>query len=195
MQAGGKQHDHEDQHTGQHRKPMHQRVNGESATNYRRSVQSYEIPDVTLMDMNGAQVSLTSALNADSPTMLNFIFTSCTTICPVLSATFSQAQKKLQSRREKFRMISISIDPEHDTPARLKAYAKKHNAGPQWNFFTGTLSDIVAVQKAFDAYRGNKMSHEPLTLMRASADGSWVRLDGFTSTADLVAEYRRALVE
>lgn len=163
------------------------------AKGYRRSVHRYPVPAVTLIDMDGAEIFLPAALKGDSPTMLNFIFTSCTTVCPILSMTFSQSQERLAAELDNMKMISISIDPEHDTPERLREYAKRHNAGAQWRFLTGSRGDIVAVQKAFDAFRGNKMSHQPFTLLRASVDAPWVRLDGFASAAELVAEYRRAV--
>jgi protein SCO1/2 len=164
----------------------------ESSKHYRRSIHRYPVPEVTLVDMDGAEVFLPEVLNGDSPTMMNFIFTSCTTICPVMSMTFSKSQERLAAELDDMKMISISIDPEYDTPERLREYAKRLRAGAQWRFLTGSRGDIVAVQNAFDAYRGSKMSHEPFTLLRASADGPWVRLDGFASAAELVAEYRRA---
>ncbi|BAU50055.1 membrane protein [Sulfurifustis variabilis] len=161
------------------------------AGSYTRSVHFYRVPDVTLVDMAGSRVALASALDAGTPVFLNFIFTSCATICPVMSATFGQVQEQLGPEGEQVRMISISIDPEHDTPERLRAYATRHRAGSRWRFLTGEAADIVAVQKAFDAYRGGKMGHEPFTFLRASAGGPWVRLDGLGSATDLVAEYRR----
>ena len=158
---------------------------------FTRTVASYEPPDVTLVDMNGARVGLASLLKYEGPVLLQFIFTTCPTICPVMSSTFSAAQEKLGADAGRVRMISISIDPEHDTPERLREYARKYKAGRQWLFLTGGLDRIIAVQKAFDAYRGNKMRHEPLTFLRAAPGKSWVRLDGLTSATQLVAEYRR----
>jgi protein SCO1/2 len=189
--AAGDVRAHADAH--EHDPHAHHRVMAESAGRYGRSEHFYRIPDVTLIDMAGSKVSLASALDGDSPVLLDFIFTSCTSICPVLSATFSQFQNHIGHGHDKVRMISISIDPEHDSPETLKTYARKFNAGPQWQFLTGSVADIVAVQKAFDAWRGNKMGHQPFTFLRASADAPWVRLDGFASATDLVAEYRRAV--
>ncbi len=123
--------------------------------------------------------------------MVNFIFTTCTTICPVMSGIFAQVQKELGPESAEVRMISVSIDPEYDTPERLREYAERFGAGPQWQFLTGDIDDIVAVQKSFDVYRGNKMSHEPTTLLRKSASDPWVRLDGIASAAEIVAEYRQ----
>lgn len=157
---------------------------------YRRSEHCYELPDTPLVAADGAQTSLQAMLAGDRPVLLNFIFTTCTTICPVQSAAFRQVQEQLGDDSDAVRMVSISIDPEYDTPARLRDYAARFEAGPQWEFFTGRLEDVITVQKAFDAYRGNKMSHEPLTLLRMDPDGSWVRLDGMASAGDIVREYR-----
>jgi protein SCO1/2 len=157
---------------------------------YVRTQASYTIPDVKLLDADGAGVSLRSELD-DKPVILNFIFTSCGAICPVMSSTFSQVQTALGPERGTVRMVSISIDPEHDTPAALKSYAEKYGAGPQWQMLTGSLDTSIAVQRAFDVYRGDKMGHTPATFMRAKAGQPWVRLDGFASAADILREYRQ----
>jgi len=162
---------------------------------YKRSVHNYEIPPLVLVDKDNNKVSLNEALATDEPVMLNFIFTTCTTICPVLSATFAQVQRELGDEADQLRMISITIDPEHDTPERLRGYAARFDAGSQWQFYTGASDDIIAVQKAFDAYRGSKANHEPLTFMRVPADTQWVRVNGLASAADVVNEYRRLLAE
>jgi protein SCO1 len=172
---------------------MHQYHHHPAPAGTKRSVASYPLPDLTMVDQNGKRVSLREALSPDEPVLLNFIFTSCTAICPVMSATFSQVQQDLGRDAGRIRMVSISIDPEQDTPSVLAAYAERFHAGPQWEFLTGTLEDGVAVQKAFDAYRGDKMSHAPLTLMRGTPNTQWVRFDGFASAADLLNEARAML--
>jgi protein SCO1/2 len=156
----------------------------------RRSEASYAIPDVTLVNQEGQRVAARELLSTDKPVLANFIFTTCTAICPAMSATFTQVQQGLVGDSDKVMMVSFSIDPEQDTPKALAAYAKRFNAGPQWVFLTGSLDDSIAVQKAFDAYRGDKMNHVPLTLLRAAPDAQWVRYDGFASAADLVQDVR-----
>ncbi|HEX8634168.1 MAG TPA: SCO family protein [Pyrinomonadaceae bacterium] len=160
-----------------------------------RTVASYAPPDVMLIDMNGEKVALASALGGDEPIMLQFIFTTCPTICPVMSATFAAAQDRLAAGAGKVRMISISIDPEQDTPPRLREYARKFKAGSRWLFLTGEADDIAAVRKSFDAYGNNKMRHEPLTFLRLSPGKPWVRLDGLMSATQLLAEYKRLITE
>jgi len=156
---------------------------------YTRSIASYKTPDLKLVDANDQQVSLHDSLDGSGPVMLNFIFTTCTTICPVMSATFSQVQAKLGAAHSKIRLISVSIDPEHDTPARLKEYAKRFEAGSQWSMLTGSIENSIAVQRAFDIYRGDKMNHEPVTFMRKGPDQPWVRINGFITADDLLREY------
>lgn len=173
------------QHTGHEHHAEMMKTQG-----YLRTEVAYQVPDVMLTNQDGGRVSLRTLLAGPRPVMLNYIYTSCTTICPVLSASFAQTQKALGKEARDVRMVSISIDPEHDTPARLRDYAQRFEAGEGWELLTGSLADIVAVQKAFDAYRGNKASHIPLTLIRAGAGDRWIRLQGFASAGELVQEYR-----
>ncbi len=173
-------------HTAHHEHHHHHEV----APGYRRSLASYPVPAVTLVNQDGHQVALPELLDADQPVMLNFIFTTCTAICPAMSAIFAKVQSELGSDSTNLRMVSVSIDPEHDTPEALSAYAKRFDAGPQWQFLTGSQDDSIAVQQAFDADRGDKMNHAPLTLFRATSDAQWVRYEGFATAAQLVEEYR-----
>lgn len=162
------------------------------ADGYVRTQAAYTVPDVKLVDADGAGVPLRRELaQQDRPLILNFIFTTCGAVCPVMSATFSQLQAALGPQRDAVRMLSISIDPEEDTPAALKAYAGKYGAGPQWQMLTGSLTDSIAVQRAFGVYRGDKMNHQPATFLRAAPDQPWVRLDGFASAADILREVRQ----
>jgi protein SCO1/2 len=153
------------------------------------SMADYVTPQLWLVRDDGQKVSLPKELDDGRPVLLNFIYTTCPGICPVMSHVFSQFQERVGADRSKLHMVSISIDPEQDTPARLRAYAKKFSAGSQWQHYTGTVQASVLVQKAFDAYRGDKMSHDPLTLMRAAPGKPWVRVDGFASADDLLQQY------
>ncbi len=155
-----------------------------------RSTVEVDLPKVALVRDDGARISLPAEIDDGRPVVLNFIFTSCTTICPVMSQIFSGLQDRLGEGRERVHMVSISIDPEQDTPARLAEYARRFHAGSQWHFYTGTTAASVAVQRAFNAYGGDKMRHTPLTLVRAAPGRSWVRIDGFASPEELAHEVR-----
>jgi protein SCO1 len=162
---------------------------------YERSVRSYTIPDVVLIDADAKPVRLREVLAGDEPVMLNFIFTTCSTICPVMVRVFADVPSRLGPAAKNLRMISISIDPENDTPAQLRSYAKTFGEGMRWRFLTGRVEDINNVQRAFGTYSGDKMSHEPLTLMREAGGKSWVRIDGFANPDDLVREYRKLVTK
>jgi protein SCO1 len=157
----------------------------------RRSEAQYMIPDVTLLRDDGKPVNLRAELDDGRPLVVNFIYTSCTTICPMNSQVFEQFQGDLGVERKSVHLVSISIDPEQDTPAHLRKYAAQFHAQRGWDHYTGKLTDIVAVQQAFGAYRGDKMSHTPLTLMRSSPGKPWVRFDGFARADDLMAERKQ----
>lgn len=163
----------------------------ENNSSYVRTEHRFNAPAYPVVTMNGEETSLVEVLESDQPIMLNFIFTKCTTICPVLSATFTQLQEKLSEENQHVKMISISIDPEYDTPEVLQDYARRFNAGPNWQFLTGNTADIIAIEKLFDAYRGAKMSHEPLMYIKVDGSSSWVRLEGIASADDIMKEYRR----
>jgi protein SCO1/2 len=153
-----------------------------------RSQADYVVPDVKLVRDDGKSVLLRTELDDGRPVILNFVYTSCTTICPLSSQVFEQFQERLGAKHEPVHLVSISIDPEQDTPARLRAYAKQFHAARGWNHYTGTVADTSAVQRAFNAFRGDKMSHSPLTLLRAAPGKPWIRMDGFASADDLLAE-------
>ncbi len=157
------------------------------------STSNYTIPQVQLVRETGKSVSLPQELDDGRPVVMNFIFTTCATTCPLSSQTFSAFQHKLGPERSHVHMVSISIDPEQDTPARLRVYAKKFHAGPQWQHYTGTLQASQAAQQAFGAYRGDKMSHTPLTLLRAAPGKPWTRIEGFVTPDELLHHYRDML--
>ena len=157
-----------------------------------RTVVPYVVPHVSVVRHDGRRVDLAADLDDGRPVFLNFIYTTCTAICPPMSQVFSQFQRKLGPERERVRLVSVSIDPEQDTPRRLEEYARRFDAGAQWTFYTGSVEASVAVQKAFSAYRGDKMNHAPLTLVRPAPGRPWVRLEGFATSAQLLEEYRAA---
>ena len=162
---------------------------------YTSSSMSYTVPDVKLVDENGKTVSMQELTDGHSPVMLNFIFTTCTTICPVMTSTFHQVQEKLGKNRKDLRMVSISIDPENDTPKKLKEYAAKNMAGAQWTFLTGSLENSLAVQKAFGAFAGEKMNHKPITFIKAKgSDKQWVRMEGLAEAGQILNEYDKLAI-
>ncbi len=172
----------------------HRRQLAAPRSHYTVAAAAYEVPDVTLLDESGRQVPLPALLKGPEPVVLNFIFTTCTTICPVMTATFAQMRRELGADASRLRMISISIDPEYDRPAVLKRYAELYRAGAGWTFLTGDGRDVRMVLEAFGAYGGSKMNHRPVTLLRPGIESGWVRIDGLASGHDLAREARERLL-
>ena len=159
---------------------------------YKTSVGRYVAPDVVLVNQDGARVRLKSLIESDKPVVLDFIYATCTTICPVLSAGFTSIQAKLGPDTRKVQLISISIDPEHDTPKVMREYLKPFRAKPGWDFLTGSREDIDRVMKAFDSYVSDKMSHKQETFIRGRSPGRWVRIKGLIGSAELMSEIAKA---
>ncbi|MDB6091087.1 MAG: Cytochrome oxidase biosis protein Sco1/SenC/PrrC, putative copper metallochaperone [Gammaproteobacteria bacterium] len=157
------------------------------------STAQYAVPAVTLVRQDGQGVSLPSEMNDGRPVVLNFIFTTCGSICPLMSQVFGQFQRKLGADSEHVHLMSISTDPEEDSPARLRKYAQVYGARAGWNHYTGTLEASQSAQRAFGVYRGDKMSHTPVTLLRLAPGQPWLRIDGFVTPDELLQHYHQML--
>src|ERR1039457_2175546 len=164
---------------------------GAAEVKYRRTIETYTLPDVVLVNQNGEKVPLKTYLQSNKPVVVEFIFGTCTTICPILSAGYVNLQQKLGADSPDVKLVSISIDPENDTPKVMKEYLKKYRAKPGWDFLTGSRADIDTVMHAFNAYIPNKMSHFPLTLIKSPSDGTWVRIFGLLSSSEFLNEFNK----
>ena len=163
------------------------------APRFTRTEVAIELPDVTLIDQYGREVDFRHELLGDKPVFVEFIFATCTTICPVLSAGFVSMQRKLGDDRREVLLVSITIDPEHDGPEELRKYLDRYGGKSGWDFFTGTREDIDLVMRAFDSFVADKMSHRPLTFVHGPGRDQWVRIDGFAGSRDLMEELELAL--
>lgn len=156
----------------------------------------YKVPAVTLRDQDRQSVALKKMLEEHpGPVVFQFAFTSCTTLCPIMTGAFSGARRNLGEADDDVLYVTVSIDPQFDTSAKLKAYGKPLGADQSWRFLTGAVNDVVSVQKAFDAYPGNKARHEALTFMRPANCDAWQRVTGVMSAKTLEAKIRKLLTK
>lgn len=147
---------------------------------------SMRIPDVTVQDQNGKSLNFYRDLVKGKVVAVNFVFTTCTAICPSLTATFRRVQEQLAEEKLTAQLISISVDPTVDTPERLNAFAAKFKAEPGWTFVTGNTSDIDAILKEFGVAAANKNDHSPMILIGNESAGYWTRAYGLSSPTSLV---------
>jgi len=162
-----------------------------AAPPYTTSTLTVELPDVTLIDQDAQLVTLRELVEGEEVVMVDFIFGTCTTICPILSAGFTNLQRRMGSGPGGPVLISFSIDPEHDSPEIMTKYLKRYRAQPGWYFLTGDRDDIDLVMHAFDAYVPDKMSHQPVTFIKGTEPNQWLKIDGLVSTADLTTELEK----
>ena len=142
------------------------------------------IPDVEVLDQDGRKIHFYSDLVKGKTVAINFIFTTCTTICPPLGATFARVQKELANRDVHF--ISISVDPVTDTPERLKAWRAKFNGGPAWTLVSGDKQKIDELLQALAASTARREDHSPTTIIGNDALGQWTRAFGMAQPSQLV---------
>ena len=152
------------------------------------------IPDVELLDQNGQQLHFYTDLVKGQTVVINFIFTTCTTICPPLGATFARVQKELGDKVGRdVRFISVSVDPATDTPERLKAWGEKFHAGEGWTFVTGNKPQVDELLRALGASSARREDHSPTVLIGNDAHGTWTRTYGLANTSKLVQIINEAM--
>ena len=145
------------------------------------------IPDIDVYDQSGKRLKFYTDLVKGKTVAVNFIFTTCTTICPPLSATFRRVQQQLaEAGAADVQLISVSVDPVTDTPERMRDYAAKFKAGPGWTFVTGDKLEIDSLLRALGSAVADKNEHTPSVLVGNDAAGKWTRTYGLSSPAALV---------
>jgi protein SCO1/2 len=146
------------------------------------------LPDMYLTRQDGSKAKIPNEFDDGKPVVLTFIYTSCKAVCPIMSHVMKGVQDKLGDQANKIHMVSITLDPEFDTPERLTEYAHQLEAGPQWIHYTGLNSDIVKLERAFDIYRGDKMNHLTVFFVRRAPGEPWIKFVGFVSPDSIINE-------
>ncbi len=144
--------------------------------------------DVPLLDQDGRELRLKDDLVGDRIVVMGFVYTSCTTVCPVISAIMQKLQKQLGERAGRdVQLISLSIDPLRDTPERLYEYAGRFDAGGGWRWVTGSSEAVTDTLKGLGTWTANYQDHPPLIMVGDGRTQQWTRFYGFTDPAVLMA--------
>ena len=150
------------------------------------SFSAAKIPHSRVLDQNGKQLDFYNDLIKGKSVAINFVFTTCTAICPSLTATFRKVQQEARARKVDVQLISISVDPTVDTPERLQEYAKKFKAEPGWTFVTGDKAEIDSVLQALGVAVTNNNDHTPMVLIGSDVADHWTRTYGLSSPAKIL---------
>src|SRR5262245_21608690 len=144
------------------------------------------IPDVALVNQHGERVRFYRDLVKGRVVAINFIFTTCSTVCPVLGVQFSTLRELMGDRVGRdVTLISLSVDPVVDTPQRLKAWSERFDGGPGWTLLTGPKREVEALLKALHVFTPDKQAHTPTILIGNDATGTWRRTYGLVEPAAL----------
>jgi protein SCO1/2 len=120
--------------------------------------------------------------------LINFMFTTCTSICPPMTANLTKVQQLLGAHVGKeVTMISISVDPLTDTPERLLAYAAKFKVQPGWYFLTGEKKDVDEVLRKLGGYVDDKNEHSSILIAGNTTTGEWVKMYALARPSEIAA--------
>ena len=145
------------------------------------------LSDGPLLDQAGRLVRLPKDVIGERIAVVNFVYTACTTVCPISSASLAQLQERLGAVvGSEVVLVSITVDPVRDTPQRLRDYAGRFGAREGWVWLTGAKRDVDAVLKGFGAYTSNFEDHPTMVLV-GDARGGWTRFFGFPSVELLLS--------
>jgi protein SCO1 len=166
---------------GEATRPLQQAPPGQSSASQRY------FTDIALLDQDGVERRLYSDLLRGKIVIINVLFTRCDNACPVMAHTLARVQEFLGDRLgADVHMLSISVDPEADTPARLKAYASGLKARPGWFFLSGNQRNIDAVLQKLGQRVERKEDHSNLFLIGNDRTGLWKKVFGMAPYEDIV---------
>ena len=156
-----------------------------------RQPTTLQMVDVPVQTHDARDVNFYRDLVKGRVTAINFIFTSCTTVCPLMGVRFAQLQPLLP---QDVSLISVSIDPVNDTPERLAAWAKRVGAKPGWTLVTGTKPNIDTLLRSLGTTIADPASHTPLiVIVDDRGDTPQVkRVDGLTDPKTLARMFEPA---
>ncbi|NQZ09664.1 MAG: SCO family protein [Algicola sp.] len=157
------------------------------------------IPNVMLTNEQGDTVNVIDDVIGNKIVVLNTIYTTCTTVCPVMGVQFARLQKLLLEQlgskviEKEIVLVSVSIDPLNDTPQRLQHFKKRYNGRSGWTLLTGSQGNVDKLLKATGLFAADKEEHTPITLVGSTQLGSWTRLSGL-GPAKQIAQFVDDLV-
>jgi protein SCO1 len=153
-------------------------------------------PNVELITQNGQKVRFYDDLIKGKVVAIDLIYTTCNYSCPLETARLVQLQKLMGDRMGKdVFFYSITIEPEHDTPAVLKEYAEKYHVGPGWLFLTGKAADIklISHKLGLDSLPtgDDPDGHTPSVLIGNEATGLWMKISALDNTRFLALKIQQ----
>ena len=143
--------------------------------------------DVELVNQDGEKVRFYTDVLKGKTVVVNAFFTTCTSVCPPMNRSMEKIQEALGDRvgKDVF-LVSLTVDPATDTPARLKEYAAKFHAGKGWMFLTGKKENLDWALYKLGQYVESKDDHKTVIIIGNEATGLWKKAFGMAKAEDLI---------
>lgn len=152
--------------------------------------------DTVLEASDGRKLRFYSDVLREQVVLVNFVYTTCADACPLITSNLAKAKAELgEAFGRDVRFVSVSIDPERDTPAALAGFAAKFGADhPQWLFLTGRKADIEVVTRRLGAFSPDPKEHFTGMYIGNLRTDRWRKVRPDTPPAVIVATIRDMLL-
>ncbi len=173
--------------SAQNKPPAPPHDHSQTKTSAEPSAAEKYFTDVELINQDGKKVRFYSDVLKGKTVVVNAFFTSCTSVCPPMNRNMEKIQEVFGDRvgRDVF-LVSLTVDPEVDTPTRLKEYAQKFHARPGWIFLTGKKENLDWALYKLGQYVEKKDDHKTIFIIGNEPTGLWKKAFGMANVAELV---------
>lgn len=176
---------------------------GEKLPNLRTDFLAYtahalreHFPNVVLTNQDNKQLRFYDDLLKGKIVVIQFMFSNCERLCPMVTPNLVKVQKELEKQWPKrVNIVSITVDPDHDTPQVLKAYAEKFHVQPGWQFVTGRRADIDQIRRDLGLYCPEDTQFEHMNMLTIGREptGQWITMRAL-NRPDVIAYTVRQLI-
>lgn len=143
------------------------------------------VPDIEVVNQDGQHVRFNSQVVEGRIAIVTGFFTNCSSMCPITQEKLAQVAKLLGARLGKdVVIVSVSVDPENDTPARMKDWTEKFHTGPGWTLLSGNRTDVDTLMKSLGLFVELRQRHQSFLMIGSTATG-WVRISSWTPSEKL----------
>lgn len=156
-----------------------------------KRVDDFPLSGFQLVDQDGRQVRLEGTFPQGTPVVLTFMYTTCTTVCPEVGAGLASLQAQLGEKAERVRLVSVSLDPDNDTPKAMKEYLGRFRARAGWDFYSGSAPELRRLRREFTQHVPGEGPIMPVFFLRSPRDGKWVRYAGRMSPSEFLEACRK----
>jgi protein SCO1/2 len=151
-------------------------------------------PNVELRTAQGNSVHFYDDVVRGKVLLIQWMFTHCNRSCPLATPKLLRIQKRLEQRLgDNVRLVSISVDPDHDTPSALKKYASHFRSARNWVLLTGNKNDVDLIRRKLGVYDPDekRLEHMNVLTVGNEPEGQWLAMPVFSSDAEIVRTVMR----